>query len=129
MRKVFTGLAGLLMLAVVVQFFLAAVGAFDTAPNDESFGSHRALGYAIVPLALLLTLIGALARVPGRLVARAAVIVGLAVLQGVIAIVADATNEVVFGLHALNALAIMGAAGAVLRGSRTPSRPAAAEPA
>lgn len=126
MRKVFTGLAGLILLMVIVEFFLAAVGAFDTAPDDESASLHRTLGHLIVPLGLVLTLVGALARVPGRLVARAGVLTGLAVLQGVIAIVADATSAVVFGLHAINALAIMGAAGAVLRGSRALSRPAAA---
>jgi hypothetical protein len=36
MRRVFAGLATLLVLVVVAQFFLAASGAFDTAPNDES---------------------------------------------------------------------------------------------
>ena len=45
MRKVFAVLATLLVLVVVAQFFLAASGAFDTAPNDESFQPHRALGY------------------------------------------------------------------------------------
>ncbi|TDD98983.1 DUF6220 domain-containing protein [Jiangella asiatica] len=128
MRKVFTGLAGLLLLAVVTQFFLAAVGAFDTGPDDESFDIHRQLGYAIVPMALVLTLVGALARMPGRFVARAALVAGLAVLQGVIAMVADSTNDVVFGLHALNALAITGAVGALLRGSRSPAQPSASTP-
>jgi hypothetical protein len=42
MRKAFTGLAILLLMAVVVQFFLAASGAFDTAPNVESFQPHTA---------------------------------------------------------------------------------------
>ena len=37
MRKVFAGFATLLILAIVVQFFFAASGAFDTAPKDEAF--------------------------------------------------------------------------------------------
>jgi hypothetical protein len=36
MRKVFTGLASVLMLAVVGQFYFAATAAFDTAPEDQS---------------------------------------------------------------------------------------------
>lgn len=41
MRRFFAGLAALQMLAVVTQFFLAASGAFDTAPNDESNRTAR----------------------------------------------------------------------------------------
>ena len=48
MRKVFAGLAVALALTVVAQFYLAASGAFDPAPADESFGTHRAVGYGIV---------------------------------------------------------------------------------
>jgi len=59
LRKVFAGLAALLVLAVVAQFFLAASGAFDTAPKDESFQVHRGLGYGIVLFAVLSTIVAA----------------------------------------------------------------------
>ncbi|MEV3927491.1 DUF6220 domain-containing protein [Actinomadura coerulea] len=71
MRRAFAGLAALLMLAVVALFFLAASGAFDTAPNDEPFQSHRALGYGVVLIAVLVTVSAALARTPGPLMRRA----------------------------------------------------------
>lgn len=128
MRKVLTGVAVLLVLAVVTQFYLAAVGAFDTAPKDESFSLHRSLGYLILLLAVLATLVAALARVPGSLVARAGLVAGLVLVQSLIRVLADALGDggdatttagrFVFGLHAVNGLAIMAGAGALARGAR-----------
>jgi hypothetical protein len=132
MRRFFTGLAALLALAVVVQFFLAAGGAFDTAPNDESFQTHRALGYGIVLLAVLVTLVAAMARMPGRLIGMSGLVAGLAVLQGVIRALAKAfddtggsttAGELVFGLHAVNGLAILAVAVTIVRQARRPSAP------
>jgi hypothetical protein len=126
MRKVFAVLASLLVLAVVVQFFLAASGAFDTAPNDESFRPHRALGYGIVLLAVLSTVVAALARMPGRDIGMTGLVAGLALAQGLIRAVAAAfdgtAGTLVFGLHAVNGLAIMAVAGTVARRARTLSR-------
>ena len=134
MRRVFAVLATLLVLVVVAQFFLAASGAFDTAPNDESFQPHRALGYVIVLVAVLLTIVGALARMPSRLIGMSGLVVGLAVVQPVIAALARAFNDtgeasttagtVVFGLHAVNGLAILAVAGTVARRARALPRPA-----
>jgi hypothetical protein len=122
MRKTFTGLAGLLMLAVVAQFFLAASGAFDTAPNDESFRPHRALGYGLVLFAVLLTIVAAAARMPGRLIGLTGLVAGLAALQGVIGAVAkafgDTGGQVVFGLHAVNALVIVAVIRTIFREAR-----------
>ena len=131
MRKVYAGLAILLMLAVVVQFFLAASGAFDTAPKDEAFGAHRALGYGTVLLAVLTTVAAALARVPGRLLGTAGLVAVLAIVQGVIRGVAAAVGEtatagqLIFGLHAVNGLVIMALVGMVVRQARELSRSAA----
>src|SRR5690606_19878894 len=133
MRKVFAGLATLLTLAVVVQFFLAASGAFDNAPNDESFQAHRALGYGILLFAVLMTLVAALARMPGRLIGMTGMVAGLVVLQGLIVALANAfgdtggsttTGQLVFGLHAVNALVIMALAGTIARRAREQSRSA-----
>lgn len=131
MRKVFAGLAILLMLAVVVQFFLAASGAFDTAPTDEAYGAHRALGYGTVLLAVVTTVGAALARAPGRLIGMSGLVTVLAIVQGVIRGVAAALGEtatagqLVFGLHAVNGLVIMALVGMIVRRARELSRSAA----
>lgn len=133
MRKAFTGLAWLLMSAVVVQFFLAASGAFDTAPNDESFQPHRALGYGIVLFAVLSTIVAAAARMPGRLIGLTGLVAGLSAVQGVIAAIAkafgDTGGQLVFGLHAVNALVIVAVIRMIVRearelsGSAVPAQP------
>ncbi|GAA0991314.1 hypothetical protein GCM10009555_078410 [Acrocarpospora macrocephala] len=129
MRRSFAGLATLLVLAVVAQFFLAASGAFDTAPNEESFQPHRMLGAGILLLTVLVTIVAAIARMPGRLIGLSGLVAGLAVVQFVIAAIAKAfdgtAGELVFGLHALNGLAIMTVASMIVRQAGQLSRPAA----
>jgi heme A synthase len=136
-RRVFAVFAVLLVLLVVTQFFLAASGAFDTAPKDESFQPHRALGYGILGFAALSTVVAALARMPGRLIAMTGLVAGLTVVQAVIGALADAFNNaddtsttagrLVFGLHAVNGLAILAVAATVARQSRALSRSKAVE--
>lgn len=132
MRKAFAALATLLVLVVVAQFYFAASGAFSTAPNDESFRPHRALGYVIFLLPVLMTIVAALARMPGRLIGMAGLVAGLTAVQVVIAELAKAFGDsgdsttpgpLVFGLHAVNGLFIMAVAGTVARQARTQSRP------
>jgi len=127
MRKAFTGLAAVLMVAIVIQFFLAASGAFDTASTEEAFRPHRMFGLATVLLAVLLTVLGAVARLPGRLIGRAGLVAGLGVLQAVIVVVAKAfgdagestaAGQLVFGLHAVNGLMMMAVVRTVLQESR-----------
>ncbi|ADB31119.1 hypothetical protein Kfla_2029 [Kribbella flavida DSM 17836] len=140
MRRFFVVLAAVLMLAVFAQFFLAAMGAFDTAPKEESFGPHRVLGYVILLFAVVLTVLAAVTRLPGRLIGMTGLAGGLVLLQAVIAAVANAfgdagaagstAGKVVFGLHALNALIIFGVVEDVLRRARELTRrPAAASTA
>jgi hypothetical protein len=133
MRKAFAGLAAVLTLAVVAQFFLAASGAFDTAPKDEAFQPHRALGYGIVLFAVLLSGFAALVRMPGRLIGMTGLVAGLGLVQGVIAAIARAFDDTgdttttagrrVFGLHAVNGLVIMAVAGTIVRQARELARP------
>lgn len=128
MRRVFAGLATLLVLVVVAQFFLAASSAFDTAPKDESFQMHRSLGYGVVLFAVLLTIVAALARIPGRLVGMTGLVAALGVGQGLIRAIAGAFDDtgdtsttagrLVFGLHAINGLIILAVAGTVARRAR-----------
>src|SRR3954462_8172280 len=79
-RKLFAGLVTLLELAVVAQFFLAASAAFDTAPKEESFGAHRSLAYGITLLAIVLTILAAVMRLPGRLIGMTGLIAALVVV-------------------------------------------------
>jgi hypothetical protein len=123
MRKAFAGLAVALALTVVAQFYLAASGAFDPAPADESFGTHRAVGYGIVLFAVLLTIVAPLARVPGRLIGMTALVAVLGVAQALIRLLADAVDDsgdtttnvgqFVFGLHAINGLIMLALAATV----------------
>jgi hypothetical protein len=133
LRRVFAGLAALLVLVIVVQFFLAASGAFNTAPNDESFRPHRALGYVIFLLPVVMTIVAALARMPGRLIGMAALVAGLTVVQVVIAVLARAfgdtgdsttVGQLIFGLHAVNGLVILALAMTVARRARALPRSA-----
>jgi hypothetical protein len=136
-RRVFAFLANLLVLMLVAQFFLAASGAFDTAPNDESFQAHRGLGYGIIAFAILLTIVAALAQMPGRLIGMTGLVAGLGVVQSLIRAIADAFNDagdtsttagtLVFGLHAVNGLVILAVAGTVARWARALSRSAVAD--
>ena len=136
MRKVFGALAALLMLAVVVQFLLAGSGAFAGGPKDESFGSHRALGYGILLFAVVLTAVAALARLPGRLIGMTGLVAGLVLVQGLIRAIAGSfgetgdsastAGELVFGLHAVNGLVILAVVGMIVRQARELSRPPAA---
>jgi hypothetical protein len=134
LRRIFALLATLLVLVVVAQFFLAASGAFDTAPKDESFQLHRALGYGIVLFAVVLTIVAALARMPGRLIGLTGLVAGLALVQGMIRALAAALNDtgditttagkLVFGLHAVNGLIILTVAETVARRARALPRSA-----
>ncbi|MEV0675032.1 DUF6220 domain-containing protein [Actinosynnema sp. NPDC050436] len=124
MKKAFTVLAALLLLAVVTQFYLAATGAFDSAPNEQAFELHRLLGNAVIAFSALVAIAAAIARVPGRVIGQAGLVAALVVLQSLIREVAEALGEgaaaghFVFGVHALNGLAILGLTSLVVRQAR-----------
>ncbi|MGK8489334.1 DUF6220 domain-containing protein [Nocardia asiatica] len=124
MKRAFTGLAALLLLAVIAQFYLAAGGAFDTAPVEESFQPHRTLGYVILVFAFVLTIAAAIARMPRRLIGLAGLVTGLVIGQSVIREVARSFGDgssggpLVFGVHAINGLVIIGVIGMIVRQSR-----------
>ncbi|HEY7485579.1 MAG TPA: DUF6220 domain-containing protein [Streptosporangiaceae bacterium] len=130
MRKAYVALVGLLMLAILAQFYFAAVGAFDKPQDDNSFALHMLTGMMIIPLlSLLATLVAALARAPGRLIGLTILPAGLVVLQVLITELGknlggstdDKTTPIALaflGLHAINGLAIMAVAGLVMRGAR-----------
>ncbi|HZM81609.1 MAG TPA: DUF6220 domain-containing protein [Candidatus Limnocylindrales bacterium] len=127
MRKAFAGLAILLMLVVVAEFFFAASGGFSTAPRAESYRPHHVLGYVIFLLPVLMAIVAALARMPGRLIGLAALVAGLTSIQVLIAKLATAISDtgddpgdgtlgpLIFGLHAVSGLAIPAVAWMIVR--------------
>lgn len=119
MRRVYLVLTGLLLLAISLQFYFAAVGAFDKPQDDDSFALHNLNGEAIIPaLAILATIAAAIARVPGRLIGLSILPALLSQLQFVINAlgghgddVATTGGRVILGFHAINGLIILAIAG------------------
>ncbi len=113
-RAALTGYRWLLLAFLLlggVQIFLAGLGAFrlghPDASADVAFAPHRALGFAMGGVALVIFIL-ALISWPGvRAIVASAVLFLLAVLaQSLLASLAD--NTVIFGgLHALDGLAIL----------------------
>ena len=131
MHKLVTGATALLTLVVLAQFFLAGRAAL-TADHDP----HRVLGLVTVALALVVLLAAAAARLPRRVLGRAALAAGLLLLQPVLAGAGKGVDDVTLGgllvgLHAVNGALVLAALGALLRALRTLGRPArpAEEPA
>jgi Family of unknown function (DUF6220) len=129
MRRVFFGLAVLLLAAVVLQFFFAGYGSFAKPRTDHTYDIHRIIGMMVIPvISILMTIFAALSKGGGRLIGMSLLPLGLVVLQIVIAAIARAvagdtgtTNTaslVIFGLHALNGIAIGGVAGSLLSAGR-----------
>lgn len=137
MRKVFVITSVLVLVAVLAQFYLAGVGAFTRPATTDAWTAHRAGAVAIMALALLNTAVAALARAGGRIIAFAALPIGLVILQFVLVAVSSAlggsTDDrtgmplYVVALHALNGLAVMGAAFAGLTNARRLAAGAAAK--
>jgi hypothetical protein len=127
-RKVYFGLSVLLLAAVALQFYFAAVGAFAKPQTDSSYGLHSLNGMMIIPLlSILATVAAAVARAPGRAIGLAIAPLGLVVVQVLIIAVGKALSDgdattpaslVVYGLHAINGLAILAVAGTNLRAAR-----------
>jgi hypothetical protein len=137
MRKVFVAISVLMFLAVLAQFYLAGVGAFDRPQEDSSFEPHRIVGMAVIPLlSVLATVVAALARAPGRLIGLSIAPLGLVVVQLLIVAIGNAISGgedantsaaalVVLGLHAVNGLLMLGVSAQVVRRARALSGTAA----
>ncbi|MFC4108634.1 DUF6220 domain-containing protein [Micromonospora zhanjiangensis] len=141
MRKTFAGLAILLVLVVVAQFYFAAAGGFSTDPDRSAYRPHHALGYVIFTLPLVMAAVAALARLPRRLVGLPVLTAGLTSVQVLLGSLArglgdgadsSTAGEIVFGLHGITGLAVLALAGLIARLSWTlsaaPARPVAAAP-
>ncbi|XVV07419.1 DUF6220 domain-containing protein [Actinosynnema sp. CA-248983] len=115
MRRVFAVLTYVLMLVVAAEFFFAASGA---AGDGSLYRPHHVLGYVIFSLPLVMLVVAAVARMPKRMVWLPVLVMGLTGVQVVIAKVArtldDPTGPLVFGLHAVNGMAIAAVVGVIV---------------
>jgi cytochrome b561 len=127
-RRIYAVLAGLMLLAVLAQFYFAAVGAFDKPHEDSSFALHSMTGMIIIVLSLLTTIAAAVSRAPGRLIGLTSLPLGLTVVQMLIIALGSVLDDsagnttpgslAILGLHAINGLAIMAVSGMVFRQAR-----------
>jgi heme/copper-type cytochrome/quinol oxidase subunit 1 len=102
------------LLAGVAQIFLAGLGAFrlqdQVGAGDSAFAPHRALGFSMSVIALVILVLAVIARPGARAIAGSAVLVLLtSLMQSLLAGFAE--DHVIFGaLHALDGLLILGIA-------------------
>jgi hypothetical protein len=137
MRKAFVVASVVLLVAFAFQFVFAAVGAFTKPAGDSAYTLHSITGMAVIPvLALVTALFAALAKAPGRLVGLAVLPLGLVVVQGLLAMLANSFTDAsgastpvgltIAGLHAVNGIIAVHVVVSVLRGARKLGRPVAA---
>ena len=83
MRKLYLVLCILLLIALVVQFYLAGIGVFSN-PEDELFAIHGTNGRIVLPILGLLVIVGAiLAKAGGRTIGLSVVPFALILFQTV----------------------------------------------
>jgi hypothetical protein len=105
------------LLAGVAQIFLAGLGVFRlqghglVAGGDSAFAPHRALGFTMAGIAVLILVLAVTARPGARAIALSAVLVLLtSLMQSLLAGLGD--NHAIYGgLHAFDGLLILGIAG------------------
>ncbi len=121
-RSLHGGLAHLFAGLVVVQFFLAGLGAFTTIHNkkysDGNFGPHAILGSLMVVLALVILIVAAVGRWSPRAARLSGALFGLMIVQLVLGLIGSGTAPWVGGLHAVNALLITAVAYLLVREAR-----------
>ena len=128
MRKVFSIVTILVVIAVVLQFYFAGMGVFSV-PEEGLFGIHRAAGRIVLPILFLLSLItAAIARAGKRTIWLTVIAILLLALQTVIFILTGVIFNVgpespqiplaatmTVSLHALNGVAILVLTGVIAR--------------
>ena len=104
------------LLAGCAQIFLAGLGVFsfgdhDVAGGTSAFDAHKALGFALGGVAVIVLILAVIAR-PGALpvAASGVLVVQTTLLQSLLAGLADNT-ALYGGLHALDGLLVLGIAG------------------
>jgi hypothetical protein len=109
--------AGITMALIALQFVLAGYGIFERQyhkADDGWFEPHQAVGYLTLLAALALLVVTIVTRQGRSVVLRAAVIVGLTVLQPLFAGLGTDTNPWFGVLHALDAVVIAALTGTLI---------------
>lgn len=99
-RVIYFGLVALYLAGAVVQFFLAGLAVF----GDTSFDLHSVLGFILGIASIVLLVVALVGRLPRTLLLLTVLLVGLNVLQLVLANV-DVSE--VAALHPVNGVAIV----------------------
>lgn len=124
LRTIFKWWVAVLLVGVLLQIAFAGYGAFyaaekvDDNPIDEDtfndgFGLHTGLGYLLFLGAIVLVVLALLSRPGKRKVWHSAGILGLLVVQILLAWFGYAVPAVFGALHPLNAFLILGAVGSL----------------
>jgi Family of unknown function (DUF6220) len=115
MRWTYVLYTWLILVAVIVQFFLAGLGVFAGASN---FQLHATFGYTLF-LVMLIGLVPAFAaQLPWRAIGLTALLPVLVAVQSVLITAWHSGLLVVAALHPVNGLAIFGLAGLLALRSR-----------
>jgi hypothetical protein len=109
-RIVFFGLTAIYLLAVIVQFFLAGLGAFG-----GDWDVHTGVGFVVAIGSLLLLVVAAVGRLPRRMFLVTLLLVALNALQIGLARI---DVEELAALHPVNALVIVIVAYSLMQRSR-----------
>ncbi|HUZ84397.1 MAG TPA: DUF6220 domain-containing protein, partial [Gaiellales bacterium] len=128
LRKIHGGVVHLFAALIVVQLFLAGLGAFETVHNkkfnDNNFGPHGALGTLLVVVALVIAAVALGGRWSPTASKLSLALFGLMVLQFILGVTGAGTSPVLGGLHAVNALVIVAVAYLLVKNARRPNAPA-----
>ncbi len=133
LRKAHSGLVYLFAFLLVIQFFLAGLGAFETVHNkkfnDNNFGPHGLLGTLLVLVALIIMILALAGRWTPTATKLSAALFGLMVLQLILGVSGAGSAPVLGGLHAVNALVIVAVTYLLVRDARHPIQAATPTPA
>ncbi|MGH3031444.1 MAG: DUF6220 domain-containing protein [Gaiellaceae bacterium] len=99
-RVIYFGLVALYLAGAVVQFFLAGLAVF----GDTSFDLHSVLGFILGIASIVLLVVALVGRLPRTLLLLTVLLVGLNVLQLVLA---NVDLSEVAALHPVNGVAIV----------------------
>lgn len=133
LRKAHSGLVYLFAFLLVIQFFLAGLGAFDTVHNkkfnDNNFGAHGLLGTLLVLVALVIMILALAGRWTPTTTKLSAALFCLMVIQLILGVSGAGSAPILGGLHAVNALVIVAVTYLLVKDARHPIQSAAAESA
>lgn len=119
----FKGLAWIIAVVVLVQFYFAGIGVFGEETMGESaFNPHRIAGLLLVPASLLLLILAGISAFTGGVrrgvAGMAALLFVLMIVQAVLIIAFYETAPLVAALHPVNALIVLGLSFGLARAGR-----------